>query len=244
MSDTQPAAAPTEVIQRLRIEVESHRRSWWIIGGAFVLGLMVAFVPSCSRSSALQAEVTELETVQREVEQHLIGYTAYETHIAAARKELEGRADLLTAKVRREERVTKRATRALIAGLETDATVELAYQVEYLYGFNLRADTFDLRATGEGLEIRVTRPVLLGQPGMTRSTYSVLSGSILVNESEVINKLYQRIPASLKSSGEKLASDPEIQALCEKVLIGFVRSFLRKQPDVKRIPDIRVVYTS
>ncbi|MFM1885653.1 MAG: hypothetical protein RL026_810 [Pseudomonadota bacterium] len=244
MSDTQPAAAPTEVIQRLRIEVESHRRSGWIIGGAFVLGLMAAFVPSCTRNAALQAEVAELETVQREVEQHLIGFTAYETHIAAARKELEGRADLLTAKVKREEKVTQRATRALFSGLTSDATVQLAYQVEYLYGFNLRADKFDLRATEDGLEIRVTRPILLGQPGMTRSTYTVLSGGVLVDEAAVINKLYQRIPAGLKKSGEQLASDPAIQALCEKELIGFVRAFLRKQPDVKRIPDIRVVYTS
>jgi hypothetical protein len=39
-----------------------------------------------------------------------------------------------------------------------------------------------------------------------------------------------------------MASDPAVLALCEKSLTEFLYGFLTKQPGVKQVPRIRVVY--
>ena len=45
-----------------------------------------------------------------------------------------------------------------------------------------------------------------------------------------------------RQQGEAMASDPAVLALCEKSLTEFLYGFLTKQPGVKQVPRIRVVY--
>ena len=55
-------------------------------------------------------------------------------------------------------------------------------------------------------------------------------------------KLYAEAAKSAQARGERLASEPAILALCEKQLTTFLRNFLLKQPNVKTVPHIAVVY--
>ena len=60
-------------------------------------------------------------------------------------------------------------------------------------------------------------------------------------ELAVLN-LYEEASKLARADGLKLESDEEIVALGEKRLIAFLHDFLAKQPGVKHVPTITVLY--
>jgi hypothetical protein len=53
---------------------------------------------------------------------------------------------------------------------------------------------------------------------------------------------YETASVRAKAQGTAMASETPILALCEKKLIEFLHGFLAKQPGVKVVPHITVVY--
>ena len=50
------------------------------------------------------------------------------------------------------------------------------------------------------------------------------------------------IPAEEVANQKSITEDPSVRALCEKNLADFLADFLAKQPGVKFVPRIKVVY--
>jgi hypothetical protein len=90
--------------------------------------------------------------------------------------------------------------------------------------------------------VLVGKPRLVAAPAVTDLRYKVLSGGLLTDEKAAALKLYAEAAKSAQARGERLAGEPAIMALCEKQLTTFLRNFLLKQPDVKSVPHIAVVY--
>lgn len=189
-----------------------------------------------------KAEVQALQSVVTTTENKLLGHTSYTTYLTAGKEALFGQMKLLAATVTREEGVTRTVERYWLPLLKSKATVALWHTTEYSFGYNLEPDKYDLRAVPDGIEVRVKRPALVATPAVSNLKHKVLDGGVFVDPQAALLKLAEEAAAGAKVRGEAMASTPEIVALCEKKLVEFVYSFLSKQPGVKIVPRISVVY--
>lgn len=189
-----------------------------------------------------RAEAQELKTVLTSTQENLLGHTNYTTYITVGKQALLGQLKLLTATVVREEGVTQVIERAVLPGLSSTGTVAIWYSVEYSFGFDLQPNNYDVRAAPDGIEVHVKKPSLIATPAVTKLRYKVLAGGFLTDEKEAALKLYEAAALQAKTQGATMATEPPVLALCEKKLVEFLYSFLAKQPGVKVVPQIRVVY--
>ncbi len=189
-----------------------------------------------------QAEVQELKSVVTRTESELLGHTSYTTYLTAGKQSLVGQVKLLAATVTREEGVTQIVEKSFFRGLTSKGTVAIWHKTEYSFGFNLASDQFDLRAVPAGIEIRVKKPTLVATPAVSNLIHKVLVGGVFVDEKAALLKLIVEASKGAMTRGNAMSSDPAIVALCEKQLVDFVYSFLSKQPGVKVVPRISVVY--
>ena len=211
------------------------------------IGILIGFMltrPTGNTSTISEAEV--LEKKLSEVKNNLMGFTAYETYLTATKSNLESQAKLITGKVVRQERMTTAADQALMPWIKTRTVVEITYQAEYSFGFNLSPNRYNIRQAkdGKGIEILVGAPTMLTIPGTNKYGYRVLSEEPFADGGKALNRLFQQVPIWANENGKKMTTTPEIKALCEKALIDFVRGFLQKQPNVKSVPQITIVYSN
>jgi len=214
-----------------------------------ILGTAVAIVASLATYFALQrlivkaqAEAQELKSVVTRTESELLGHTSYTSFLTVGKQSMAGQMKLLAATVTREESVTQIVAKSFLPGLTSTATVAIWHKTEYSFGYNLQPEQYDLRAVANGIEIRVKKPTLVATPAVSNVKYQVLAGGVFVDANAALLKLTAEAAAGAKSRGEVMASDAAIVALCEKKLVDFVYSFLSKQPGVKVVPRISVVY--
>lgn len=212
---------------------------------AIVLVLAAAGTTYFSMSRMLdmsRAESQKLKTVLTETQENLLGHTSYTSYMTSGKESLQGQMKLLAATVVREEGVTQVIERVLLPGLSSSGTVAIWYSVEYSFGFDLQPHNYDVRATADGIEVRVKKPTLLATPAVTNLRYKVLAGGMLTDEKAAALKLYEEAAIRAKSQGTAMAMEPPVLALCEKKIVDFLHAFLAKQPGVKVVPQIRVVY--
>jgi hypothetical protein len=189
-----------------------------------------------------QTEAQALQSVLARTENELVGHTSYTTFLTAGKQSLAGQMKLLAATVTREDGATQIVDRNFVAGIASKATVAIWHTTEYSFGYNLQPDQYDILAVPTGIEIRVKKPALVATPAVSNLKHKVLNDGILVDSKEALLRLQSEAAAGAKVRGEAMASTPEIVALCEKKLVEFVYSFLSKQPGVKVVPRISVVY--
>ena len=161
-------------------------------------------------------------------------------HLQEGKKQLTAQQKFLAATVRQPNAVTQVIDQSVL-GFHSTGTVAIWYSVEYSFGYDLTADSYDLTPTGRH-PIIVGKPRLVATPAVTDLRYKVLSGGLLTDEKAGALKLYAEAAKSAQARGKRLASEPAILALCEKQLTTFLRNFLLKQPNVKTVPHIAVVY--
>ncbi|MFO1263981.1 MAG: hypothetical protein U1E84_11685 [Rhodoferax sp.] len=214
-------------------------RNLLFVALASVLGTYLVLQGMVARA---QVEAQELKSIVTRTEEQLIGRTSYTTFLTAGKQSLAGQMKLLAATVTREENVTETVDREFLPGLRSSATVAIAYKTEYSFGYNLQPDQYDLRAVPSGIEIQVKKPVLVATPAVSNLKYTVLTEGVFVNSNAALLKLTADAVTGAKARGNAMAASPEIMALCEKKLVDFVYSFLAKQPGVKVVPRIAVVY--
>ena len=212
---------------------------------AAIAGIVVGYFLFRQESTPLPTpENSTLNLKIKELEKNLLGHTAYETYLTAANSTIESQAKIITAKIIRQERVLQVVDKNLVPWVETRAVVEISYQAEYSFGFDLRPKKYSLKKSKSGneLEILVNSPMLVATPAVNRLAYRTLSNQPFSDPDKAMLKLFQRAPIWANDAGKKMTATPEVRALCEKELISFVRSFLLKQKDVQSVPNIRITY--
>ena len=222
----------------------ARRAFGWLVlllATALVTTWLVQRLLLAPQRAALQ-QVQELQSVLTTRTEHLLGYTAYTSYLAAGEKALAGQTKLLTATVVREEGQTQVLERRLVPGVVSSGTVAVWYRVEYAFGYDLAAPALSVRASPGGIEVLVPRPALVTAPAVTRLRYKVLSPGMLTDEKTATLALYEQAAERARKQGEAMASDPAVLALCEKQLTGFLRNFLQQQPGVKVVPQITISY--
>lgn len=211
----------------------------FVLGCGIATGLTYSVMDG--RLSNAYAKVMNLEQEVSRKESELLGYTRYTNYLTLGKQSLAEQMKLLTATVTREENVTQIIERSLL-GVSSTGTVGIWYSVEYSFGFDLQPDSYDVRPTEAGIEIRVKPPALVATPAITNLHYKILSGGLFTDEQQAVLRLYEEAARTAQTQGAAMAADPSIVALCEKRLIAFLHNFLAKQPGVKIVPQITVAY--
>ena len=220
------------------------KRIVWIFCAALAVCLLTAGAATwwaqhrvntaVAQTAHLQRQVTELNTA-------LLGYTRYTSYLTAGKQTLAEQMKLLAATVVREEGATQIIEKSVL-GIASTGVVAITYTAEYAFGFDLRPESYELHATDSGIEVHIHRPALVAAPAVTNLQHRILSGGLLTDNKGAVIKLSQEAAKRARQQGEAMASDPAVLALCEKSLTEFLYGFLTKQPGVKQVPRIRVVY--
>ncbi|HEX4325664.1 MAG TPA: hypothetical protein VH105_02540 [Burkholderiales bacterium] len=212
---------------------------------SFLLGCILtaglAFWLATGRLNEARDKSSVLEKMVAVQESELLGYTRYATYLGTGKQSLAAQLKLLAASVVRDESATQVVERSIL-GLSSHGMVAISYTVEYSFGYDLRADNYEIRPSATGIEVRIGRPVLVAAPAVQDLKYEILSGGLFTDEKAAVLRLYEQAAARAKEQGHAMELKPEVVALCEKKLIAFLRDFLAKQPGVKLVPQITIVY--
>ncbi|MEQ1686252.1 MAG: hypothetical protein ABL916_21590 [Burkholderiaceae bacterium] len=213
----------------------------------------IAFVVGCALASGatywamngrLQTVFARVGALENEVsvrESELLGYTKYTSYLTVGKQSLGEQTKLITASVVRDEGITQVIEKSTL-GFSTNGTVQIWHKVEYSFGFDLRAGSYDIQATPTGIEVRVGKPVLVVTPAVTDLKYKILSGALFGDEKGAVLRLYEEASRRATEQGRVIATEPATIALCEKKLTAFLHDFLAKQPGVKVVPTIVIAY--
>ena len=208
------------------------------IVGAAVIGAAGTYLVLESRT---RSRVIEAQAEATSIKETLLGYNKYTDYLVAGKQIITAQAKFLAAKVVREYDVVENLQAGRF-GLKSNATVIVNYSVEYSFGFDLNPDNFELLATPAGIEIKISKPMLVASPAVTPLDYSIPNKGVWIDEKIAIIDIHQRLPALALKHGMAMAQEEPIRALCEKKLVDFLRDFIGKQPGVKQVPAITVVY--
>lgn len=208
------------------------------IVGAAVIGAAGTYLVLENRT---RSRVIEAQAEATSIKETLLGYNKYTDYLVAGKQIITAQAKFLAAKVVREYDVVENLQAGRF-GLKSNATVIVNYSVEYSFGFDLNPDNFELLATPAGIEIKISKPMLVASPAVTPLDYSIPNKGVWIDEKIAIIDIHQRLPALALKHGMAMAQEEPIRALCEKKLVDFLRDFIGKQPGVKQVPAITVVY--
>lgn len=221
----------------------------------FVLAVFFFVLLEYRRYSSHQETLVNIRRAQQDVsstKKEMLGFTKYQEYLPAATQAAIDQGKNLTVRVVREQMhvestvsettVTNTAppgSRPVTGKPAAESSVVVKYSVEYVFGFELSAETFKLLVSPSGLEMRVGRPVLLNAPVVKPLSHGASNKGKLSEEQMAVVK---KIPVISKGEGDKAALDDAVVALCEKKLITYVRDTLSQQAGVKFIPYIFIVY--
>ena len=167
------------------------------VAGCLFRAAVVYVVLDYHRHGERQEAMENVLSVKAEVlktKKILQGYTAYIDHLASAKQAATEKMKTLTVKLIREH--------IHIEKIQTEennpkalATVILKYSVEYLFGFDLKPENFDITGTTAGIEVRVGRPVLIGSPFIKSHTFEVASVGAIAEEKTRLKEVQDKLPA-------------------------------------------------
>lgn len=192
------------------------------------------------RQDALENELnSQAEALKNK--RALQGYTRYRDSLTGARHAATEKVKSLVVKVEREHVHLDKFKQDPLKP-KSEATVIVKYAVEYTFGFDLKADSFDIAGTTSGVEIRLGRPALASAPFVKNHSFEVPNGAEIVNEKAVFTRISSQLPALALQNAVVIESEPATRALCEKKLLEFVASYLAGLSGVTQVPVISVVY--
>ena len=171
----------------------------------------------------------------------LLGYTKFEEYLAAAKQHLTEQSKLMAVNVLRDyvhlERILKDKHK-----LKSDVLVIGKFTVEFCFAIELKPDGFEIVAEGTGLCIKCSQPVQNTAPVIKSSSHQVSIAEVLVNDRATFNEVNQKFADLAQRYGLAVAREDAVRALCKAKLVDGLRDFLAKQPGVRQIPTIVVVF--
>ncbi len=217
------------------------KRSIGVVVVTIAAGLAGASVTYWILNDKMQSRVMEVQEKAESIKDELFGYTKYTDYISAGKLVMTEQAKFLAAKVVRDYDVVEHLEAGRF-GLKSNATVIVYYKVEYSFGYDLKPESYELQATPAGIEVKLGKPILVASPAVTPLKHEIPSSGLWTQEKDAIIAIHQRLPALARNNGISMAQDEAIRAVCEKRLVDFLRDFMGKQPGVKHVPAIVVVY--
>jgi len=171
----------------------------------------------------------------------LKGYTRYQDYVAAGHQATAENARSLAVKVVREyvhvENLPKEKCKdgALVS-------LVLKYTVEYAIGVDLKPASFEVVATTAGIDIKTSRPGLIGLPVVKPVSHELAGVGVLLDEPGALKAIHEKFGDLALRYGAAVALEEPTRALCKLKMMEFLRDFLLAQAGVTHVPAISVVF--
>jgi len=211
-----------------------------------VLGVAVTAAAAFAGWNYLQGvrseQVAELIEQATSTKLQLLGFTKYSDYLSAGQQTLVEQTKLLTASVKRSYRLAREVKVGALGVAVSKGAIVVEYDVDYSFGYELKPSAFQVRDTGQGIELQLPRPTLVAPPAVSGLHQHVVAGGFFTDEKSAALGAYEEAASNAQRVGAEMAKQSEVVALCEKSVISFFRDFLAKQPGVKSVPSISIVY--
>lgn len=173
--------------------------------------------------------------------QKLKGYTRHMDFLAAGHKAMSESARLLTVKVVREyvhvENLPKEKSKegAILS-------LVLQYSVEYAMGVDLKPESFEVVATTAGIDVKTSRPGLIGSPVVKPLSHALAGVGVLLDEPRTLQAVHEQFRELALRYGAAVALEEPTRALCKLKMMAFLQDFVQAQGGVTHVPAISVVF--
>ena len=215
------------------------------IAGCLFSAAVVYVVLDYHRHGERQEAMENVLSVQAKVnaaKKTMGGYTKFTDYLAVAKPTVTDRAKSLQVKVVREHVYTENVKTEEM-GAKAEATAIVKYSAEYIIGFDLKPESFEILATTAGIDIKLRKPTLLGTPYVNIQLDEIGFGGVLHKDKEVFRDLHGKLASIAQQQGAAVSAEETVRALCDKKLATHVANFLAGQAGVTQVPVISVVYT-
>jgi len=217
---------------------------FFLIAACLVSASIVYFVLEYrmygERESA-HARIMRVQADAAALKKDLAGYTAYAQFLPAAKSGLADKLKLSPVKVQREyvfiENIMQPPLKQHVLGV-----VIVRYTVEFLFGFDLNLEHFDIVQTANGIEIQIGKPIFFSQPKVKAQAPEIPVEGVITDEAGVLAEVNKKLDAMALQYGLFMASDEAVLALCNAKLMDVLRGVLAAQQGVKQVPTITVKY--
>jgi hypothetical protein len=181
----------------------------------------------------------EIEERLKSAQKDLAAYTQYAKHLDAVKQALTEQQAGLAVTIMRDQAIYVHVKKSA-AVFRADADIVLHLAIQYSFAFDLAADKFSLEATPGGLTVKVGPPILTAAPVVKIALVEVSDKSIVLDEDKAAAELMKQVTEDFSAKAAEVAKGDDVQTLCEKKLVDFLRDTLGKQPGVTFVPPIFV----
>ncbi len=209
-----------------------------------LIACMVYFLMEYRAHGERDKAMTNVLTLQATLDSNtkkIKGHTRYMDYLVAGHKSIAESVRQLTIKVTREyvhvETLPKeKCKEGVVTGLV------LKYSVEYAIGVDLKPQNFDVLATTASIEIKTSRPGLIGQPVITPVSHELIGSGSLIDAPKVLKDVQAQLNDLALRYGAAVALEEPTRALCKLKMMESLRDFLLAQAGVTNVPVISVVF--
>lgn len=209
-----------------------------------LIGCMVYFFMEFRAHGARDKAMSDVLGVQAKLnamDKKLKGYTRYMDYLAAGHQATADNARALTVKVVREyvhvEKIPKdRCKDGVVVSLV------LKYAVEYAVGIDLKPESFEVVATTAGIDVKSSRPGMIGLPVVKPLSHELAGVGTLLDEPAALQAVHDKFRDLALRYGAAVALEEPTRALCRLKVMEHLRDFLLAQSGVTNVPVISMVF--
>jgi hypothetical protein len=187
------------------------------------------------------SDVLSVQAKLNAMDKKVKGYTCYMDHLAAGHKAMAESVKSLTIRVVREyvhvEKIPKEKCKDGVA-----LSLVFQYSVDYAVGVDLKPESFEVLATTAGIDVKTSRPGVIGLPQVKPLSHEVAGTGVLLDEAATVKEVHDKFRDLALRYGAAVALEESTRALCKMKLLECLHNFLVAQPGVTNVPVISVVF--
>lgn len=186
-------------------------------------------------------KILQVSTEFESTKAKLLGYTKFGDYLVLAKQHLLEQVKPLAVTVIRDyvhlEHFQKDKHK-----LKSDVLVIGKYMVEYGFAIYLKSDNVDIVQEGPGICIKCGQPVQTVPPSIKSASHEVSVPGVLADDRATFSEVHQKFADLAQRYGLAIAREDTLRALCKTKLVDCLRDYLAKQPGVRQVPTIVVVF--
>jgi len=215
-----------------------------VVGGCFLSAAAVFVFMQFRRYDEQQESSIKIRKANTELEAtkaKLLGHTKFADYLSVGKQNLSDQAASLNVSVLRDYTSLERFTKDNHK-LKADVLVVGRYSVEFSFAADLKADSLELVVEPPGIQIKCGQPVMMGSAVVKNAAHDVSVREVLPDERATFAEVQQKFMNLTHRHGMAVAREDAVRALCKTKMVDCLRDYLAKQPGVKQVPTIVVVF--
>lgn len=192
-------------------------------------------------TQVISDKILQAQNETSSVKKKLLGYTRYGEYLDVGKQALINQLKPPVAKVVREYVHVANMDKDRFK-LKADVTVIVKYSVEFSFSLDWNASGLDVIHAANGVGLKISRPVLMGEPAIKTLSHQTLSASAVEDDRPLLVDIHANFVELAKRYGIAVSSEESLRAMCKLKALECFRDALAKQSGVQHLPGIFVEF--